>query len=113
MSGSDDLQDTVPGAAGLATQDPQALAVEATGLAARMQSDSTLRLDVAYQLLTGRGRIDELTRELATERRRLNAALRMTPPSTEPRLPLAIIRVVPWFLCVVGGMVAFALLTLM
>jgi hypothetical protein len=68
---------------------------------------------VAYQLFTGRRRIDELTRELDTERRRLNAALRMAPLSSEPRQQLAIMRVLPWFLCFVGGMVAFVLLTLL
>ena len=70
MSGTDDRQD-VPGADELATRDPQEVAAEAADLAARMEGDSTLRLDVAYQLVTGRGRIGELTRELDTERRRL------------------------------------------
>lgn len=113
MSGTDDRQD-VPGADGLATRDPQEVAAEAADLAARMEGDSTLRLDVAYQLVTGRGRIGELTRELDTERRRLNAALRMAPSGSEaPRLHRAIVRVVPWFLCFVCGMVAFVLLTML
>ena len=112
MSGTDDSQD-VPGADELATRDPQEVAAEAADLAARMEGDSTLRLDVAYQLVTGRGRIGELTRELDNERRRLDAALQMAPSASEPRLQRAIIRAVPWFLCFVGGLVAFVLLTVL
>jgi len=112
MSGTDDRQD-VPGAGELATRDPQEVAAEAADLAARMEGDATLRLDVAYQLVTGRGRIGELTRELETERRRLNAAVQMASSGSEPGLQRAIVRAVPWVLCFVGGMAAFVLLTVL
>ena len=109
MRGTEADEPSVPK---LATPDPQVLAADAGQLAERMRADETLRLDIAYQLLGGRHRIAELEAQLATESRRLNAALRsLAPAASAPSLQRALVRAVPWFLCFLLGMIAFAALT--
>jgi acyl transferase domain-containing protein len=56
-------------------RDPAALSVAARDLADRMESDASLRLDVAYQLLRAIEQIDELHGDLELERHRLDVCV--------------------------------------
>lgn len=92
------------------THDAPELSVQARELAAALEADATLRLDVAYEMLVGRETLGALRTELATERRRLEASVRaMAGQPRGARSEFA--RLVPWLSCFVAGMVVFALLT--
>jgi hypothetical protein len=94
------------------SRDPAALSAEARELVSRMQADQSFCLDVAYQLLTGRQRVEQLTAELDMERRRVDACVRAMapPPVSGGPIRRALVKVVPAIAHLLAGMLFFVLL---
>lgn len=97
------------------SRDPAALSADARELAARMETDPTFCLDVAYQLLRGREQIAELKEELERERRRVEVCVRAMTPGAEldGSVRGVLRRAIPPLVFFAAGIVVFALVLLL